>query len=128
MSKKDEVVDTKVRNPTAIYFDDESLTHQEFKAECDISTIMNRFNNTGVISHMTQVQAQYGDFSEVPDYAEALRIVREADEAFNALPAHLRFEFKNDPAQFLEFVSNSDNREKMVELGMVEKLNSRRLF
>lgn len=123
MSKKDltDACDASVtlRNPHALYCDDISLTHQSFKDECDISNIMNRYQKTGLVAHMTKANALYGDFSDVPDYQAALNIVIEAEEAFMELPAQVRLKFDNDPGKFLEFVHNPDNRAEMVEMGMI---------
>lgn len=107
------------RDPHALYCDDESMTHQSFRDECDISNIMRKYQKTGLVSHMTKAIAQYGDFSDVPDYQAALNIVIEAEDAFLDLPAEVRLKFGNDPGQFLEFCSNPDNRDEMVEMGMI---------
>jgi len=108
------------RNPHALYCDDPSLTHQCFKDECDISNIMKRYTQTGLFEHMSSVRAQYGDFSNIPDYQSALNVVIEANEAFNSLDAKVRARFDNDPGQFLSFCENPENRNEMISLGLIE--------
>lgn len=111
------------RPDSRIHFDDDpGLTHQSFKAECDIRNIMSQYKRTGLISHMTSSQAQYGDFSEVPDYQSALNIVIQAQNVFDSLPALLRKRFGNDPAQYLAFVEDVNNRDEMIKLGMIDKV------
>ena len=94
---------------------DASMTHQEFRDECDINNIMKRFERSGMIDHVNSRQGDFGDFSEVPDYQSALNAVMDAEEAFMGLDARLRDEFGNDPGEFLtwfEGASEDDKREK----------------
>lgn len=103
--------------PTVDCSVEESYTQQQFKDDCDINKILAKFRRTGVLTHVTQYQPQYG---EVPsgDYAEAMRTVATAQTLFQELPAHLRKEFNHDAEQFLSFVQNPDNAERAAELGL----------
>lgn len=94
-----------------------SVTQQSFASDADINTIVKRFGVTGELPNV--VPAQYGDFSNVTDYQSAMNAVREAGGAFMALDADLRAHFQNDPALFVDFVSNDANRAKAIELGLV---------
>ena len=98
----------------------ESLTQQHFAQEADIKTIIKKHDRTGIISHVARGVAQYGDYSEVNEYREALDIVRNADQSFNMLPAELRKAFDNDAGAFFEFATDPANDEKMVEMGLKE--------
>jgi len=100
---------------------DPSLTHQSFKAECDIRNIMKRYKKTGVLSHATSMIPQYFDASVVPDYQDALNLIIEAQASFDSLPSELRKRFGNDPAQFLSFTSDDSNFDEMVKLGLINK-------
>jgi phage internal scaffolding protein len=103
---------------SALYCEDPSRTKQAFKEECDINTILKRFNVTGQLP-VGPLQPQYGDFSGVYDYQTALNAVIAAQDSFNALPAMLRNRFANDPAAFVDFCSDESNREEMTRLGLV---------
>uniref|UniRef100_UPI0040479206 hypothetical protein n=1 Tax=Pseudomonadota TaxID=1224 RepID=UPI0040479206 len=103
---------------SALYCEDPSRTKQSFKEECDINTILKRFNVTGQLP-VSPLQPQYGDFSGVFDYQTALNAVIVAQESFNALPATVRNRFANDPAAFVDFCSDESNREEMIRLGLV---------
>lgn len=96
----------------------ESLTQQSFKDECDVNNILRRYDQTGLITHVQQVQGQYGDFTQVNEYRESLDVVRHAQDSFLALPAKVREQFGNDPGSFIEFVTNPQNAGKMVEMGL----------
>ena len=96
----------------------ESLTQQHFAKETDIKTIIKKHDRTGIISHVARGVAQYGDYSEVNEYREALDMVNSANASFMELPSEVRAYFENDAGQFFEFATNPANGEKMVELGL----------
>lgn len=93
-------------------------TQQNSKAECDINNIMRKYQATGQLPSMIKNNPRYGDFSNVPDYQGAMETVLLAQHQFEALPSRLRERFYNDPARFLEFVSNKENVSEMVKLGL----------
>lgn len=96
----------------------DSLTQQHFAEETDIRKIIKKHDRTGIITHVARGVAQYGDFSEVNEYREAMDIVANANASFAELPAELRAMFGNDAGEFFEFATNPENDAKMVELGL----------
>jgi len=82
--------------------------------------IMKRYEKTGVLPNMILKNPVYGDFSSVPNYQEALNIVRIAQEQFNGLDASVRNRFDNDPAKFLDFATNPENVEQMAKMGLLK--------
>lgn len=101
---------------TALICEDESRTQQQFKDECDINTIIERFGLDGQIPQDARVPLQ-SEFLEVFDYQSALNQLIEADEAFMAYPASIRARFQNDPQQFLAYISDPEpDDEKKAEL------------
>jgi phage internal scaffolding protein len=78
------------------------MAQQQFREECDINTIMERFGRTGELVAPIRMP-QYGDFDGVNDYHSAMNAIVEAQSAFDSLPAKVRARFSNDPAEFLEF-------------------------
>lgn len=115
------------RNRVQTVIEGKSLTHQSFKAECDINRIMQKWQKTGVLEHRNTFMGQYGDFTNVPaDYHSAMSAVIEAQDMFLTLPSSVRKRFANDPGNFLQFVSDPDNKEEMVKLGLAEKRLSQR--
>ena len=101
-----------------------SRTKQSFADECNINKIIAKFRKTGMISHLKATGGHYGDFTGVTDYRQALDAIREADASFATLPADIRRRFDNDPAQFLQFVSNPENAEALKDMGLVPKTPS----
>nr|QJB19179.1 MAG: internal scaffolding protein [Microvirus sp.] len=96
-----------------------TLTRQSDKDDCDINVMMARYQNTGVEPRVNPRSPQWGDFTDVPGYQEALEIVRQAEEDFSVLPAETRDRFGNDPTQMLRFLQDESNRDEAVKLGLV---------
>jgi len=101
-------------------------TQQHLKAEVDINNILRQYDRTGLITHVNNATAQYGDFSEVNEYQESLNRVIAAQDAFAALPSNVRKRFGNDPGEFFEFATDPSNFDAMVELGLAEARNEER--
>lgn len=95
-------------------------TQQNFKDECDINTIVNRFLKTGQMPTGMRLP-QYGDFESAIDFQSAQNILIEGKKEFMKIPAKIRKQFDNDPQQFLLFVSDEKNREEMIRLGLIDK-------
>jgi phage internal scaffolding protein len=107
-------------NESGLACEEPSLAQQHFKDECDINTILERFNVTGLLPE-SPLSPRYGDFSGIGDYHTALNRVIAAQDEFEALPAQIRARFNNDPAQLIEFLQDEFNRSEAEELGLVEK-------
>lgn len=98
---------------------DASLTRQEEAKACDVNVIIRKYYKTGVIP-VDQREAFFADVTTSVDYREALTRVKAAESFFYQLPPETRAEFANDPAEFLDVVSDPDSRERLVELGLLE--------
>lgn len=98
---------------------EKSLTRQSHKKECDINFIMSKFQKTGVIQHVKEYGEHYTDVTPT-SFHDAMNTVVQAQAMFDELPSSIRSEFKNDTAEFLDFVQNPENKEKMVEMGLVK--------
>lgn len=96
-----------------------SLTQQHMKQECDVNSILERYRKTGSITHIRHTPGMYGDFTTFQDFKTNLDTVRDAFTAFEALPAHIRKRFGNDPTNLIEFISNDKNYEEAKSLGLV---------
>lgn len=105
----------------SIVFSEPTRTMQSSREECDINSILARYQKTGVIEHLNRYQGNYGNFLSASDYQSSLNSVLSADSAFQSLPSSLRFRFNNDPAQFLSFVENPANRDELVSMGLANK-------
>lgn len=96
-----------------------SKTRAEFAAECDINTIMKRYQKTGVLNHFAPRTPQYLDLGDgVPDLMTALNVMIAADQAFMQLPAVVRKEFDNDSKAFAAYAQEKENLPKLREWGL----------
>lgn len=114
-----EVLQTRERPRVQKSFSQPSRTLQSFKDECDINTIMSKYEKNGLIDHVNTYGGQYGELPDVVDYHENLNQILAAQEAFASLTANIRDRFQNDPGQFLEFVSDPENADEMRDLGLL---------
>lgn len=94
------------------------VTKQSFAAECDINTIMSRYQSTGEMPVINQVAPQYLDLDQ-SDFQSAMEVVAGAQSLFADLPSAIRTRFHNDPGEFLAFTSDPSNRAEMHALGML---------
>lgn len=94
---------------------DDGRTKQAFKDETDINRILAKYQQTGVMSHLSKFEASYDNFADF-DFLEMKVKLVEADGIFNALPSEVRREFDQDTAKFFNFVNNPENRDRLKEL------------
>lgn len=111
-------VDAVSRQVGIVFDPDEGMTQQQFKDECDINTIVERFGLTGELPENIRMPVS-GDFTQVTDFQSAMNMVRQAEEAFNELPGAVRYRFANNPARLIEFLEDGDNRAEAIKLGLV---------
>lgn len=115
-----EIVDLK----TGELVKEPSMTKQAFKDECDINNIVRKFEATGILDHVNQAAARglYQDLPSGLDLQAGLEMIRQAEEAFMALPAAARAEFDNDPVLFVEAFNNPTEaqQERFIALGLAK--------
>lgn len=102
--------------------EDEDLVQHHMQAECDVNTIMARYERTGELQHVASMAAEYGDYYDVTDYKTGAERLLAAEALFMELPARLRDRFNNDPAQFIGFATDEKNIDELRSLGLAEPL------
>lgn len=105
---------------SGLHCEDATLTQQHFKDECDINNILRQFNVTGLLPEST-LSPRYGDFTGITDYHSALNQVIAAEDEFMRLPANIRSRFDNDPANLIDFLEKSENKDEAIKLGLINK-------
>lgn len=95
-----------------------SMTDPSWEKDCDINHIMARFKTTGQLPTVVGRQGTYADVSEIPDLLGAMSQVTQAQQAFDALPSHLRKRFGNSPVEMLNFLADPQNDTEAVKLGL----------
>lgn len=102
---------------------DPGLTDQSQSQEADINFLLKRYQKTGVLPGINK-EALYGDFSSAQSYHDAINIITQAEQQFEALDAQTRKRFLNDPAEFLNFATDPANGEELVKLGLAVEIPS----
>jgi len=97
-----------------------SLVKSEFAAQAEINGIVRRFLATGVAPGARGVPMN-GDFCNAPDFQTSMNLMIKARNAFDSLPAKVRREFDHDPGRLIGFLEDPKNRDKAVELGLIER-------
>ncbi|AXL14620.1 internal scaffolding protein [Microviridae sp.] len=105
------------RSRTRLVCEEQGLTEQSYKDECDIHQILRKYEKTGMVTHTAAYAGTYGDFVNSVDFQEAQNVIADAKTMFETVPSKIREQFYNDPAQFLEFIQNDDNRAEIEEMG-----------
>lgn len=101
------------------FSEDSPYTKQEFADECDINILLARYQNSGELPNLNEREPQYLDATGY-DYQTQMEFIAGAKSLFNELPSSVRNRFSNDPAQFLDFTSNPNNREEMAQMGLLK--------
>lgn len=107
--------------------DEECQVQQQFKDSCDINNIMAKYQETGILDHVSNYGPQYGEVDAVT-FKEAMDLVASSVTMFEELPAAARDYFNNNPEQFLEYMEGIDQEsgdlendariQKLRELGL----------
>lgn len=110
-------------NSSVICTEEEDRAKQSFKEECDINTIMEKFRVNG-IPPIAPLPNGYGDFTGISDYQSAMNVIVAANEAFEEMPSKIRNRFNNDPREFVDFCTDENNKEELIKLGLLKKIEA----
>lgn len=99
---------------------DTPITKQEFRDDCDVNKIIARCVKSGAPLPGSFAPV-FADVTGIGDYRAVVERQRNAELAFMALSADVRSYFDNDPVALIEFLQDPSNRDKAVELGILEK-------
>lgn len=94
-------------------------TKQSFREESEIKNIIKRYQRTGLLDFKNEHAASYGEFSSM-DFHEAMNIVVRGTEMFSDLPSDVRKKLKNDPAEFVDVVTNPARQAEAQALGLIK--------
>jgi len=96
-----------------------SRTKQADRKACDINRMVDRARSGGVVTGRVG-SPMYIDMTTMPsDYMECQERIIAAQQYFDHLPATVRFRFRNNPGEMLEFLSKPENVQECVELGLL---------
>lgn len=101
----------------SLEFTGPSRVKSDMQDDANINSIMRKWSQ-GIVPDVTLNRGVYGDFSTGDDYYQALNKVNHAKELFESLPAFVRKECNNDPAQLIALVADPANDELLAKLGL----------
>ena len=97
-----------------------SLTKQSQADQADIQFILKQYPGVKLAQELDRAELRFGDITELPDYADAAIVLREAEEMFLRLPSKTREVFDHDVAKFLDAAHDPDKRDLLVKAGIVD--------
>ncbi len=100
-------------NGNLIYF-----TEQHHKKECDVNLIIKKYDKTGLINHVAKFEGKFGDLTGM-EFKEMQDKIANAKTMFEELPAEIKKEFDNTPEKLLSFMEHDENRDRAIELGLI---------
>lgn len=83
-----------------------SRTKQEFKEECNINNLVNRWLKAGA-PPLPETGEIYGDFTNVGDFMQAVTAVQAVEDIFASLPSAIRAASDNSPAKLIEMLDEN---------------------
>lgn len=98
---------------------DDEVTQPQFKDEVDINRIVKKFLGGEDTSHLTRQIIYTGEEFAGFDWNEYHQKKYELDMAFQAMNPYDREEFKNDPLEFVRYISNPKNLHEAVKRGFM---------
>jgi len=96
-----------------------SRTRQDDLESSNINNIMNRYKQSGILP-AANPSAFYADVTEVGTYREAVDLVHGAEKEFMKLNPDIRAKFENNPANFVDFVNEPENKDELKEMGILK--------
>lgn len=110
------------RSRGAVYGPEESKVDQVGDGYTNVNDIMKRFDRMPSAEELHAAGITpggfYGDFIGAPDFEQALQIANAGKAQFAMLPATWRAHFNHDPKEFLAFVTNPENGDALIEMGL----------
>jgi len=107
----------------ASVFTKPSRTQQQFKDECNINKIMEKYRKTGMVTHLRNGgEGVYADLSQVGDYQDMVHRVMHANEEFLKLPSEIRTRFGNDPQNLVDFLKDPKNTDEAIKLNLRKRV------
>lgn len=102
---------------STLHFSKPSKTEQQFKHETDINNIVK-----GAISNLPSRNSMpvFADFPDPNEYVSSMNMIANAHSLFEAMPSDIREKFKNSPEEMLRFMSDENNKDEAIKLGIIK--------
>lgn len=94
-------------------------TAQYEKDKTDIVNILQKYSTQGTLT-VNALEPQFGDFSQVVTYQDALDAKIKTEAAFQGLPSIVRNQFNNSPKQLIAFMNDPKNKKAAQKIGLID--------
>jgi len=102
------------------------ITDQSYKNACDINNIMANYVKTGMLPQTNSSEPRYVDNTLIPSLEIAHNVIKQAQDAFQALPPYIRKLMDNDPSKLESFISDPENTHLLIKYGLAtEKIQEK---
>lgn len=99
--------------------DKPSMTKQSLVENANINKIIKRFGYGHVVTNMQKLEGIYGDITS-QSLKDASDMMIKASEAFQEVPSDIRKKFGNDPGAFIDYATNNDNIDQLIQWGLAK--------
>lgn len=100
--------------------DEEKQVVQSDAHRADITKILARYRQVGIVDHLNTAEAMFRDITEFQDFGDAMLMAKEAEKEFMKLPSKIREVFDHDVATWLDAAHDQEKRDALVEAGIIE--------
>lgn len=113
--------------PTELRFDThpvgKSLTVQSEHDETDVNLIIAKYNKFGILPELKNSEPYFTDevIEYYGDFHTHTQKIKAAENYFNSLPSELREYFDNSVNKLAIWITNPDNAEEAIKLGLISK-------
>jgi phage internal scaffolding protein len=95
-------------------------TEQQWKDECNVNNIIQKYDKNQLITHVNEMEAHHGDMTGA-DYKMMMDKIINIRNKFDQLPSSIRKRFQNSPEAYLAFMEDPKNRPEAIKLGLVKQ-------
>lgn len=95
-------------------------TQYQYKDECDVNKIIQRYNQTGEFYHMRKTEPVYRDMTAI-DFEFMNNEIAKMEETFMQLPVEIRARFHYSTQEMLAFLDDDKNRDEAEKIGLIER-------
>jgi len=96
-------------------------TQKHYKNDVNMTNIIKKYQQSHIAPPLSK-PGKYLDFREFPrTFSQALEALDAVQDTFDALPSEVRSKFRNNPQELLDFVSDPQNKEEGIKLGLIPK-------
>lgn len=101
--------------------DDPSMTIQSDAHDADITHILKKYKQVGIVDHLNNAQGLFMDVTQFTDLADAMRQSKVAEVEFLKLPSKVREIFNHDVADWLDAAHDPEKRAQLEADGFIER-------